>query len=105
MFYKNARIFGADFQFHTGAFEVKDGVFGAVLAAQVPADAVDLRGQTVIPGLIDIHSHGNSGADFSDGDYEGLKRMAARTPGCGTGLPVWRTAPSPARPPTCMIAW
>ena len=83
MFYKNARIFGADFQFHMGAFEVANGRFGAVLPEQVPADAIDLQGQTVLPGLIDIHSHGNSGADFSDGDYEGLKRMAAYYAKCG----------------------
>ncbi len=83
MFYKNARVFGPDFQFHTGAFEVKNGVFGAVLPEHVPEDAVDLQGQTVIPGLIDVHSHGNSGADFSDGDYEGLKRMAAYYAKCG----------------------
>ena len=76
MFYKNARIFTSDFQFHTGAFEVTDGKFGAILPEEVPADALDLGGATVIPGLIDVHSHGNSGADFSDGDYEGLKRMA-----------------------------
>ena len=25
MFYCNARIYGADFKFHMGAFEVKDG--------------------------------------------------------------------------------
>ncbi len=76
MFYKNARIFGSDFKFHQGAFEVKDGKFGAVLPKFVPEDAIDLEGATVIPGLIDVHNHGNSGADFADGDYEGLKKMA-----------------------------
>lgn len=76
MFYKNARIFGSDFQFHNGAFEVKDGKFGAVLPKFVPEDAIDLEGATVIPGLIDVHNHGNSGADLVDGDYEGLKKMA-----------------------------
>ena len=83
MFYTNARIFTSDFQFHTGAFEVKDGVFGEVLPENVPADAIDLGGATVIPGLIEVHSHGNSGADFSDGDYEGLKAMARYFAQCG----------------------
>ena len=83
MFYKNARIFASDFTFHTGAFEVKDGLFGEVLPENVPADAIDLNGATVIPGLVEVHSHGNSGADFSDGDYEGLKAMAKYYAQCG----------------------
>ena len=83
MFYKNARIYCSDFTFREGAFEVVDGKFGAILPDTVPEDAIDLGGATVIPGLVEVHSHGNSGADFSDGDYEGLKAMARYFAQCG----------------------
>jgi len=83
MFYKNARIFCSDFSFREGAFEVVDGKFGEILPENVPEDAIDLQGATVIPGLVEVHSHGNSGADFSDGDYEGLKAMAKFFAQCG----------------------
>ena len=78
MFFKNARIYCDDFQFHIGAFEVtEDGKFGVILPEAIPADAIDLNGATVIPGLCDVHNHGNSGEDFSDGDYNGLVKIAA----------------------------
>ena len=83
MFYKNARIFCSDNQFRHGAFEVVDGKFGRILPADVPKNAIDLGGMTVIPGLVDVHIHGAVGADLSDGDYEGLVRMAAHLAKCG----------------------
>ena len=76
MFYKNARIFTKDFTFQLGGFEVtEDGRFQNVLGS-IPADAVDLQGATVIPGLVDVHIHGSMGGDFSDGDAAGLEAMA-----------------------------
>ncbi len=78
MFFKNARIFTSEFQFVNGGFEVtEDGRFGAILPEVIPADAIDLQGATVIPGLVDVHIHGAMGADFSDGDPAGLTKMAA----------------------------
>ena len=82
MFYTNARIFVND-EFRMGAFEVVDGKFGAILPENVPADAIDLGGATVIPGLIEVHSHGAMGYDFSDGSYEGLVEMAKFYLSCG----------------------
>ena len=77
MFYKNARIYASDCRFHHGTFEVtEDGRFGQILPDYMPEDAYDLEGALVIPGVVDVHAHGNSGYDFSDGDYEGLKEMA-----------------------------
>lgn len=83
MFFKNANLYTQDFRFHLGGFQVENGRFAQVLPQEIPADAVDLEGAYVIPGLVDVHNHGNSGKDFSDGDYEGLKTMAAYLGSCG----------------------
>ena len=77
MNYKNAYIFTEDFTFKKGGFSVENGRFCNVGAIhESPADAIDLGGAYVIPGLIDVHHHGNSNADFSDGSYEGDLKMA-----------------------------
>ena len=36
---------------------------------------IDAKGLLVLPGLIDIHTHGACGHDYSDGDMEGLKAI------------------------------
>ena len=74
MNFKNAYIYTEDFRFVKGGFSVVDGKFAEVLTEH--EDAVDLEGAYVIPGLIDVHNHGTSNADFSDGSYEGDVRMA-----------------------------
>ena len=81
MKFKNAYVFTEDFKFVKGGFSVGDGKFRDVLTEK--EDAVDLQGAYVIPGLIDVHNHGNSGADFSDGSYEGDVKMARYLAGVG----------------------
>ena len=75
MLFKNANLF-LDGRFRHGSFRVENGRFAEILTGVTAEDGVDLQGQYVIPGLVDVHTHGNSGADFSDSDYDGLVRMA-----------------------------
>lgn len=75
MLYRNARVFLSD-GFHHGAFRVEGGRFTELIPGNTGEAGVDLENRLVLPGLIDLHSHGNSGADFSDGDGEGLRSMA-----------------------------
>lgn len=77
MLYKNANLFTEEHGFQFGSFVVENGRFSAITPGECTEEGTDLNGAYVIPGLIDVHNHGNSGADFSDGDYDGLKTMAA----------------------------
>lgn len=70
MLFERVLYFGADFRFHTGDVEVDAGRIAAVRPRGCTPRAM------LLPGLVDIHLHGNSGADFSDGAEEGLLRMA-----------------------------
>ena len=75
MLFKNANIF-VNGRFQHGSFRVENGRFTEILTTVPTEDGIDLNNQYVIPGLVDVHNHGNSGADFSDGDYDGLLKMA-----------------------------
>ena len=104
MRYCNAFVFLPDRGFVRGGFDVEDGRFAAVFTDERDGE-VDLCGACVIPGLVDIHTHGAMGADFSDGDAEGLRRMAAHLAGRGvtsfaaraSWASIWRDPFSPKR--------
>ena len=70
--FRNACVFSGN-GFTKKDIAVENGLF----AEPYSGEEIDLSGKKIIPGLVDTHSHGNSGADFSDGDYDGLKTMAA----------------------------
>ena len=70
MLYTNANVF-TPMGFVRGGFSVEDGRFAEVFVGE-RSGGTDLGGAYVIPGLVDIHTHGAANADFSDGDAEGL---------------------------------
>ena len=50
---------------------------------QDDGEIIDAEGLLVLPGLVDIHSHGAAGEDFSDGNPEGLKKILRYERSCG----------------------
>ncbi len=82
MRYCNALLFLGERGFVHGGFDVENGRFANVFMDD-RGGGLDLGGSVVIPGLVDIHTHGAAGADFSDGDLSGLRRMAEHLALCG----------------------
>ena len=73
MKFTNCQIYTPEFKFEEGSFSVEDGKF---VKCHDLKDTIDLKGAYVLPGLVDIHTHGNSGVDFTDCREGGLFKMA-----------------------------
>ena len=74
MLIKNARVFLPD-----GTVKKTDVCFEArvIETGALSGEGIDAEGLTLIPGLVDLHTHGAMGEDVSDGDEKALKQMAA----------------------------
>ena len=75
MIIKNGLVFQED-----GTFVQKDIYIhkGKIVSSESETEeksVYDAQGMKVLPGLVDIHSHGASGHDFCDADPEGLKTI------------------------------
>ena len=70
-FIRNAKIYHTPTRsFYDGAILVENGRIAALyddLAATPPEGVrvVDAAGRRVIPGLVDVHTHGRAGYDFT----------------------------------------
>lgn len=51
---------------------IEDGVITNITEAKAEAGAIDVAGKVIIPGLIDIHTHGCDGYDTMEAEFEGL---------------------------------
>lgn len=75
IWYKNACVYTEAYAFEFVDFAVENGKIAELGKAPADAETVDLCGKYVIPGLVDLHGHGNSGEDFSIATFDGLKKI------------------------------
>lgn len=101
--YTNGHIYSEN-GFFLGGFGIENGRFTRIFAGHETGE--DLNGAYVLPGLVDIHIHGAMGADFSDGDAEGLVRMGRYLAGEGVTsfVPTSMTLPYEMLEQACITA-
>ena len=75
----NAHIISPDCELSGAAVLIAGDRIKRIYAASdvLPAadEVTDLQGKMLMPGFIDVHTHGRSGYEFTDGNYEHLETM------------------------------
>ena len=98
---RNARIYNsAARDFYDGSILVREGRIAALTAGEdtdVPAgmEVYDAEGRMVVPGMVDVHTHGRAGGDFTTAEPVLLSQMAEAylNSGVTTVLPTLASAP------------
>ena len=83
MIIKGGKVFQEDGSFLEQAIYINDHRLVDKAEYQDDEKVIDAEGLLVLPGLVDIHSHGAAGEDFSDGNPEGLKKILQYEKRCG----------------------
>ena len=83
MIIKGGKVFQEDGSFLEQALYINDHRLVDKAEYQDDGKVIDAEGLLVLPGLVDIHSHGAAGEDFSDGHPEGLKKILQYEKRCG----------------------
>ena len=78
MIIRNGLVFGADCVFTKADLAFENGIItGVAPAGSMQGDGFDASGAYVLPGLVDIHTHGCVNGDFCDAAPAGLEKMLA----------------------------
>ena len=83
MIIKGGKVFQEDGSFLEQALYINDHRLVDKAEYQDDGKVIGAEGLLVLPGLVDIHSHGAAGEDFSDGNPEGLKKILQYEKRCG----------------------
>ena len=100
-FIRRARIYHTPTRsFYMGAILVENGRIAALytegdVTPPVDMPVYDAKGKTVIPGLVDVHTHGRAGGDFGTADLPLMRKMAKSylDSGVTTVMPTLASAP------------
>ena len=75
MILKNATILNDEFKFERADIEVTGEVITKIGQNLTGDNEIDCEGKLILPGAIDIHSHGAANHDYCTPDKEGLARL------------------------------
>ena len=75
MIIKNGKVFQEDGSYKVTDLYIENGRIVSSAEEVTDKTELDASGLKVLPGLVDIHSHGAIRHDFSDADVEGLKAI------------------------------
>lgn len=95
MIVKNGKVFQEDGSYQIRDLYIENGRIVASPEEVTDRTEVDASGLKVLPGLVDIHSHGAVRHDFSDADVDGLKAILQyeRSQGITSYCPTSMTLP------------
>ena len=82
----NGKIYTEKQVIENGYLVVEDGKISDIQQGTYTGELeqIDVKGQNVLPGFIDIHIHGGYGEDAMDASYDGLKHLAEQLLSEGT---------------------
>lgn len=83
----NGYIFNSDTEaFDKASVLCEDGIITDIISGDVPSgyEIIDLDGKYLIPGLIDVHTHGLGGLDFNFADADNVRFMRQKYAKMGT---------------------